>query len=111
MSLGNKIKLLRDTKNISQKELAEAIGVSDVMISMYEQDKKSPSLPTIIKLAKYFNVSTDYLLGAKIVKQDEIPENITAVARDLMELPEENRNLAIDMIKMMSQRGKEAKEK
>lgn len=108
--LGDKIKILREGRNISQKELAEAIGVSDVMISMYEQDKKNPSIPTIIKIAEHFNVSTDYLLGAKSATHDQIPENIKAVARDLMELPEENRKLAIDMIKFMSQKGKEAKD-
>ncbi|CRZ34959.1 DNA-binding XRE family transcriptional regulator [Herbinix hemicellulosilytica] len=108
--LGDKIKVLREGKNVSQKELAQAIGVSDVMISLYEQGKKSPSLPTIVKIADYFNVSTDYLLGTKAVNND-IPENIMAAARNLLELPEENRKLAIDMIKYMSQKGKEAKEK
>ena len=110
MNIGEKIKLLREGKNISQKELAESIGVSDVMVSMYEQDKKKPSLPTIIKIANYFNTTTDYLLGNENVVND-IPENITAVARDLMDLPEDNRKLAIDMIKAMSERGKEALKK
>jgi len=109
--LSEKIKILREGRNLSQKELAEAIGVSDVMISLYEQGKKKPSLSTIVKLAEYFNVTTDYLLGAKTEFKDTIPENIKAVARDLMDLPDENRKLAIDMIKFMSQKGREAKDK
>ena len=109
--LGDKIKVLREGKNVSQKELAQAIGVSDVMISLYEQGKKYPSLSTIVRIAEYFNVSTDYLLGIKTSANDDIPENIKAVARNLMELSEEKRKLAIDMIKIMSEVGKEAKEK
>jgi len=109
--LGDKIKVLREGKNVSQKELAQAIGVSDVMVSLYEQGKKYPSLSTIVRIAEYFNVSTDYLLGIKTSANDDIPENIKAVARNLMELSEEKRKLAIDMIKIMSEVGKEAKEK
>ena len=100
--LGDKIKVLREGKNVSQKELAQAIGVSDVMVSLYEQGKKYPSLSTIVRIAEYFNVSTDYLLGIKTSANDDIPENIKAVARNLMELSEEKRKLAIDMIKIMS---------
>lgn len=73
MFLGGKLKELRENANVSQKEIGEAIGVSDVMISMYEQDKKNPSLPTIVKLAEYFGVSVDYLLGREHVDENEIP--------------------------------------
>lgn len=111
MNLGSRMKLLREGKNMSQKELGEGIGVSDVMISMYEQNKKKPSLSTVIRIADFFDVSTDYLLCKDNQNNNDIPENITAVARDLMDLPEENKKLAIDMIKMMSKRGKEAKQK
>lgn len=111
MKLGDKIKKLREGKNISQKELAKEIGVTDAMVSMYENDKKNPSLEVITKLAAFFNVSTDYLLGAETMQDSEMPKNIRAVARDLLDLPEENRKLAIDMIKMMSKKADEAKKK
>lgn len=63
MSLGDKIRELRERRHISQKELGEAIGVSDVMVSMYEQGKKRPSLDTVIAIADYFAISSDNLLG------------------------------------------------
>ncbi len=111
MKLGDRIKKLREGKNISQKELAKELGVTDAMVSMYENDKKNPSLEVITKLAAFFNVSTDYLLGAETMQDSEMPKNIRAVARDLLDLPEENRKLAIDMIKMMSKKADEAKKK
>lgn len=63
MIFGERIKKLREDINISQKDLGECIGVSDVMISMYEQNKNYPSINTILKLSDYFNVSIDYLFG------------------------------------------------
>lgn len=113
MFSGENLKTLREQKNLSQKVLGEELDVSDTMISMYEQNKKQPSLPTITKMAKFFNVSVDYLIGLKDDQddKDDIPENIKAVARNLMDLPEANRKLAIDMIDYMSNTGKEAKNK
>lgn len=111
MKLGDKIKKLREGKNISQKELAGELGVTDAMISMYENDKKNPSLDVITKIAMFFNVSTDYLLGTETMSDNELPKNIRAVARDLLDLPEENRKLAIDMIKSLSKKADEAKKK
>lgn len=74
----SRLKSLRESKGISQKELAEGIGVSDVMVSMYEQGKKNPSLDTITKIADYFNVSVDYLLGKELTDKDK-----KDIARDL----------------------------
>lgn len=71
MSLGERIKELRESKGISQAMLAESIGVSNVMISMYEQNKKKPSLPTLEKLADYFVVSIDNLLGRETVTESD----------------------------------------
>ncbi len=59
----NRIKQLRNEKNIYQKELAKVIGVSSGAIAMYETGKRSPDKDILDKLASYFNVSVDYLLG------------------------------------------------
>lgn len=106
MKIGARIKKLREGKNISQKELAEELNVTDAMVSMYENNKKSPSLEVIAKLASYFNVSTDYLLGIETLDDSEMPKSVRAIARDLFDLPDENRKLVTDMIKMMSKKSK-----
>lgn len=59
----NRIKQLRKEKNIYQKELAEVIGVSSGAIAMYETGKRSPDKELLDKLANFFEVSVDYLLG------------------------------------------------
>lgn len=62
-TLGGRILALRAQRNICQKELAIYLHVSISTISNYENDVHEPDLPTLVKLADYFNVSTDYLLN------------------------------------------------
>ena len=61
--LNENIKSLRLSYNLSQVELASALGVSKQCISNWENDYIQPSVEMRIKIAKYFNVTTDYLLG------------------------------------------------
>lgn len=58
----NRLKTLRLTNKLQQKELAKKIGISPVMISQYESGKKEPSRETLYKIAEIFNVTVDYLL-------------------------------------------------
>ena len=57
------IRKLRKEFNISQVELASKLGVTKQCVSNWENDNILPSIEMLIKIAKYFNVSTDYLLG------------------------------------------------
>ena len=59
----NRIKILREARNIDQKVLAIDLGVSQPTISDWENGKKQPSSKSAAKIADYFNVSIDYLLG------------------------------------------------
>ena len=54
---------LRKKRGISLKELGEIIGVAESTVSLYENEKRQPDFSTLKKLADYFNVTTDYLLG------------------------------------------------
>jgi len=58
-----RLKELRKAKGLSQKSLGEVIGLSERGIQNYELETNKPTSDTIIKLADYFDVSTDYLLG------------------------------------------------
>ncbi len=57
------LKELRKKYNLSQKELAKELKVAPSTISMYEKGKRSPNDGLLKKIATYFDVSTDYLLG------------------------------------------------
>lgn len=58
-----RIKELRLERNISQKKLSLQVGVSQSVLCDYENGKVEPTASVIISLAKFFGVSTDYLLG------------------------------------------------
>ena len=63
VNLGEKIRTLRLERHITQTELSKRIGVSKAMVSSYELEQRSPSYEVLIKIAAFFNVSTDFLLG------------------------------------------------
>ena len=62
-------KELRETKKLTQTQLAERMWVKKSIISAYETDARPPSLDMLVKYAKEFNVSTDYLLGLESDKK------------------------------------------
>jgi len=63
MNLGKKIKELRTERGISQSKLAQGIGYAQSIITEWELGRKRPIADAIIALARYFDVTTDYLLG------------------------------------------------
>ncbi|MEZ2657238.1 helix-turn-helix domain-containing protein [Aneurinibacillus aneurinilyticus] len=63
MTLGERIKYLREKNGYAQKFIAEKIGVKNNTLSSYESDKRQPDYDTLQKIADFFEVSTDYLLG------------------------------------------------
>ena len=59
----NRLRLAREQRGISQRDLGKAMGVSAVTISRYETGEHEPGIAELVKIADYFNVSVDYLLG------------------------------------------------
>ncbi len=60
---GGRFKQLRKELNLSQEEIAGKLGIDVSSINRYEKDKREPEYATLLKIAAFFNVSTDYLLG------------------------------------------------
>ena len=61
----NRIRELRKARGLSQKTLAESAGVPLYMIRVFENEKLYRGLDNFVKLAKFFNTSTDWLLTGK----------------------------------------------
>ncbi|MCI8820138.1 MAG: helix-turn-helix transcriptional regulator [Clostridia bacterium] len=61
--LSDKIKTLRTARGINQIELAKSLGVTKQCVSNWENDNIQPSVEMLIKIASFFMVTTDYLLG------------------------------------------------
>lgn len=66
-----KLQNLRKEKGISQEELSEILDVSRQSISKYENGTAQPSFEKLVMIAKYFEVSTDDLLGCEEIKEQE----------------------------------------
>ena len=60
-----RIKELRLEKNLTQTELAKATGISQNAIAQWENRKRTPNIFAVITLSRYFEFTTDYLLGEK----------------------------------------------
>ena len=63
MNIGEVIKELRTERDLSQQKLADAIGVSQKAIDYWERGINEPKASYIARLADFFEVSADYLLG------------------------------------------------
>ncbi len=63
MIFANRLKELRKSENMSQTQLAKIIGIAQSNVSDWENDVSRPEYENLIKIAKIFDVSTDYLLG------------------------------------------------
>lgn len=61
--MGNRLKQERETSGLSQKQLADVFMIKQNTISQYEKGVKRPSYEVLVMYAKYFKISTDYLLG------------------------------------------------
>lgn len=63
MELGRMISRLRTEKGLSQRDLADLLGVSNGAIGMWETGKRQPDLDTVKKISSFFGISIDYLMG------------------------------------------------
>ena len=78
--LGKRIKSLRKGSHLNQIEFANILNISNSTLSQYETGQRVPSDDIKIKIAEYFQVSTDYLLGVSNNKNTskEIPEEFSS---------------------------------
>lgn len=66
---GDRLRLLRTEKKLTQLDLANLLKVSPSTIGMYEQCRRDPDSSTVSYLAEYFDVSVDYLLGNTEIRE------------------------------------------
>jgi len=70
MGLSNKLKFYRKSMNLTQQQVADALGIQRCAYAYYESGKSSPKLPVLKMIAKLFNVSIDILLDNDIAVPD-----------------------------------------
>lgn len=85
---GDRIALLREKNALTQEELANKLGISRAALSHYETSRREPDYDTINKIATYFHVSIDYLLG-RTNQPDRILDQDVRDFADSLELSDE----------------------
>lgn len=112
---GNRIKLLREEKKIRQDELAKILSISPSAVGMYERDEREPNDEITLKLAEYFGVSTDYLLGKSDIRNSEeinIDEADIAFAQGIKGLNDTNKMIIKNTLEaLLAKQEKDDKDK
>ncbi len=92
IDFGNRLKKLRSMNNMSQTQLAERLGVTKSVVSAYENGIRMPSYEVLIKLARVYKVSTDFLLGNENQKSLDVSglsENEITAIKNLIKAMQE----------------------
>lgn len=99
--IGKRLKELRIGSGLSQSAFGDVVGVAQQSVYQWEKDKNDPDLATLLRIADYFNVSADYLLGRTEgptgnIVYSETKEGIPIISKtvDGKPLSEKDRELA-----------------
>ena len=112
MEIGQKLVELRIEKNVYQKELAAYLNVSIGTISNYENDVHYPDLNTLNRLADYFGVTIDYMLGRTEYRYDynilnrPLTKNYTVAGfiNTTLELPQKDWKSLVEYAELLKMR-------
>lgn len=88
MNFGKKLKNLRTSQNMTQQQLADRIGVAKSVVSYYESGDRCPSYDVLVKIARIFHTTTDYLLDVSkdcVVDVTGLSDEDIAVVRTVAE--------------------------
>lgn len=67
--LAERLYILRKEMNITQEAASKELGISLNSYCRYEKNEREPNAPTLVKMARFYNVSLDYLVGLKDERQ------------------------------------------
>lgn len=88
-NIKNRIRMLREDSDLRQIDVSNATGIDQKTLSNYETGKTNPDSLSIIALAEFFNVTTDYLLGyaeLNLKNKEDIIEKLNRIESDISEI-------------------------
>lgn len=88
MNFGEKLRNLRTSQKLTQQQLADRIGVAKSVVSYYESGDRYPSYDVLVKIARIFHTTTDYLLDVskdKVVDVTGLSDEDISVVRTVAE--------------------------
>lgn len=92
------LKQLRDREGITQAELSRKLKISPSTVGMWEQGRREPDCEMLKRIAKFFKVTTDYLLGNEIERGERFSEEEAKLIQDYRRLDEDGKTLARGVI-------------
>lgn len=112
LDIGAQLRSLLEQDGITQKQLADALNISTTTLNGYIKNRRQPDAKTVIRLASYFNTTTDYIYGISTLR--EIASSpYSAEERHLVNIfrgiPEDKRPLYLETGKTFSNFGKKKK--
>lgn len=109
MNIGAQLRNLMEEDGITQRQLAKALNISATTLNGYVQNRRQPDAKTMVRLASYFNTTTDYIYGITTVREpviypyDKDEQRLVNIYRGM---PEDKRPLYIETGKTFSNFGK-----
>ena len=106
-SIGDRLRILRDAKGMTQDDLAEAAEMNRVTIAKYEAGKIEPKTKSLSRLAAALEVTTDYLIGQVDPENEQehesAPKTVEAriVSGGMDKLPKEQREQVLAVVRAM----------
>ncbi|WP_232695487.1 helix-turn-helix domain-containing protein [Brevibacillus daliensis] len=105
MGYGERIAKLRLGKKMTQEELAKRLGITRASLSHYEKDRREPDYETTEKIADFFDVQVDYLLGrtdqhTSSIQSERFTENELQILEEMKKYPVFFHDLASDPTKI-----------
>lgn len=109
----SRLKKLRKDKRLTQDDMAEFLNISTATYSRYENGIHEPDVETLIKLADFFDVTIDYLLGRDLGTMERLEKNLARLDprikqayHSLQDMDEEDLAMTLELIKVIEERKK-----
>lgn len=102
--LNQRLELLRKEKHLTKKQVADFLKIDQSTYGKYELNKREPDFDTLQKLADFYDVSVDFLLGRTDIRNYHVSEAQSGYMIDVSGLPEEIIKQAEDYIEYLKQK-------
>lgn len=106
-TIGNRIRILRNSHNLTQEEFGKLFGIVKSTVSLYEHDKSTPNDQIKTDICRYFNVSMDYLLGLDEQKSGTLESKVSSLDKEMLQLfknvPDDKKEEAMRYLRYLSE--------
>lgn len=92
------LKKIRESRKITQAEFSKVMNVAPSTVGLWEQGRREPNYESLNKIADYYGVTTDYLLGRENLKSHSIPQEEISLLKGFRNLTQDGREALLHML-------------